>query len=130
MCAMISGLFIRSNDGRTPQAYKENRVSLTVLGVGGPEKATLNDCVKCFIRGVSHWLSMRTVVHRRPQSNTGSMEELLLKEETCVRQHMYIGEAKIVVRHKFETAKAAVTPGLGSLKTTLGLVFRDNHRQS
>ena len=28
MCAMISGLFIGSNDGRPPQAYKENIVSL------------------------------------------------------------------------------------------------------
>ena len=28
MCAMISGLFIGSNDGRPPQAYKENLVSL------------------------------------------------------------------------------------------------------
>ena len=29
MCAMISGLFIGSNDGRPPQAYKENIVSLS-----------------------------------------------------------------------------------------------------
>ena len=29
MCAMISGLFIGSNDGRPPQAYKENLVSLS-----------------------------------------------------------------------------------------------------
>ena len=28
MCAMISGLFIGSNDGRPPQAYQENIVSL------------------------------------------------------------------------------------------------------
>ena len=28
MCAMISGLFIGSNDGRPPQAYKENIVPL------------------------------------------------------------------------------------------------------
>ena len=31
MCAMISGLFIGSNDGRPPQAYKENIVSLIQL---------------------------------------------------------------------------------------------------
>ena len=31
MCAMISGLFIGSNDGRPPQAYKENLVSLRAL---------------------------------------------------------------------------------------------------
>ena len=29
MCAMISGLFIGNNDGRPPQAYKENLVSLS-----------------------------------------------------------------------------------------------------
>ena len=29
MCDMISGLFIGSNDGRPPQAYKENIVSLS-----------------------------------------------------------------------------------------------------
>ena len=29
MYAMISGLFIGSNDGRPPQAYKENIVSLS-----------------------------------------------------------------------------------------------------
>ena len=28
MCAMISGLFIGSNDGRPPNPYKENLVSL------------------------------------------------------------------------------------------------------
>ena len=28
MCAMISGLFIESNDGRPPNPYKENLVSL------------------------------------------------------------------------------------------------------
>ena len=34
MCSMISGLFIGSNDGRPPQAYKENLVSLiTILPV-------------------------------------------------------------------------------------------------
>ena len=30
MCAMISGLFIGSNDGRPLQAYKENRVTLNI----------------------------------------------------------------------------------------------------
>ena len=33
MCAMISGLFIGSNDGRPPQAYKENIVSLTLISL-------------------------------------------------------------------------------------------------
>ena len=31
MCAMISGLFIGSNDGRPPQANKQNIVSLIFL---------------------------------------------------------------------------------------------------
>ena len=31
MCAMISGMFIGSNDGGPPQAYKENLVSLRKL---------------------------------------------------------------------------------------------------
>ena len=33
MCAMISGLFIGSNDGRPPQAYKENIVSLKTFSL-------------------------------------------------------------------------------------------------
>ena len=42
MCAMISGLFIGSNDGRPPQAYKENFVSLKVKLACHPARCVLS----------------------------------------------------------------------------------------
>ena len=48
MCAMISWLFIGSNDGRPPQAYKENLVSLTyeIARMSG-HVVDFNTCNKC-----------------------------------------------------------------------------------
>ena len=59
MCAMISGLFIGSNDGRPPQAYKKIIVSLTfgqltaVSGVGSSPALATCETSQVLLAGVS-----------------------------------------------------------------------------
>ena len=45
MCSMISGLFIGSNDGRPPQAYKEIIVSLKLFFLVGWGRSFLVSCL-------------------------------------------------------------------------------------
>ena len=49
MCAMKSGLFIGSNDGRPPNPYKENLVSLNDIIVNDYEKKEADGIVNSML---------------------------------------------------------------------------------